>query len=49
MIYYVYGAFIGRILTGMTGAYNATIAKVLIPENIDKLEFNSKIKKVLNK
>lgn len=31
-----YGASIGRILTGMTGAYNVAIAKVLIPDNIDK-------------
>lgn len=31
-----YGASIGRILTGMTGAYNVAIAKVLIPNNIDK-------------
>lgn len=31
-----YGASIGRILTGMTGAYNVAIAKVLIPDSMDK-------------
>lgn len=30
-----YGASIGRILTGMDGAYNVAIAKVIIPENIN--------------
>lgn len=30
-----YGASIGRILTGMKGAYNVAIAKVIIPENIN--------------
>ena len=31
-----YGASVGRILTGMAGAYNVAIAKVVIPEQIDK-------------
>ena len=31
-----YGASIGRIVTGMEGAYNVALAKVNVPDNIDK-------------
>ena len=31
-----YGASIGRILTGMDGAYNVAIAKVIIPDSVEK-------------
>jgi len=31
-----YGASIGRICTGMEGAYNVALAKVIIPEQIDR-------------
>jgi len=31
-----YGASVGRICTGMEGAYNVALAKVLIPEAIDR-------------
>jgi type I restriction enzyme S subunit len=31
-----YGASIGRIVTGMEGSYNVALAKVSVPENMDK-------------
>ncbi|MDX9806501.1 MAG: restriction endonuclease subunit S [bacterium] len=31
-----YGASVGKILTGKDGAYNVAIAKVVIPQNVDK-------------
>jgi type I restriction enzyme, S subunit len=31
-----YGASIGRIVTGMSGAYNVALAKVIIPQSINK-------------
>ncbi len=31
-----YGASIGRIVTGMTGAYNVALAKVIIPGSLDR-------------
>lgn len=32
-----YGASIGKILTGMEGAYNVAMAKVIIPDNVDNI------------
>lgn len=34
-----YGASIGRIVTGMTGAYNVALAKVVVPEQFNRKYF----------